>query len=449
DDPNSIIKFSVNIPDFLDYKETRLILSDERADRDTEKDPIYLPDLSTTPLPNTHGGRVELIFTPLPAAYDTENGNSEITLLITVIPAIVGPDGNDHFADFEITDLSELDWYINQLPSDDRLANLEFNAQWANTRSVDLLSFWIGQGVLSTQNPPCKYDTAPCFTDAEALPYGWPNLGVVSQDWGGIEDINAEDTVVWSNPLADIYGPRYETLEQEGAYLNCGTEIDPEWINAGIDITPPGGTTWSPEVFSTHAGHVTHVGESPDYDNDGAPDYPGRGYYVEIQSTTDDDCQPNFLTRYANLAHGSIRVGVGEYVPRHKLLGLMGDSGTPGYVHLHYTIREGNPQQDPDLADIPDNNVGLWHPQNVDADIDPPFPNYLDWQEPDDVRQPYYADSCDENPYRCNTGSPGELTSTPAELDLYGSCAGEYPPRFFCTVRRREDEIRSCYYANP
>jgi len=431
-DPLSLITIETQLPDFVDLNNYRIIYSD-RTPTNPDKTPLLL--VAQLPPNHSHGGRIELTFSPLPAANDLENGNSQFSISLTIIPSQVDANGDDlpnngSFRDYTLSDRSELDHFINSLPSDDRLANLEFNAKWANTRSVELLSFWTGQGVLGTASP-CAYGGTPCFTDAEALPYGWPNLGVITQDWGGIEGAETFTGETIVNPLADIYGPRYETQGMSGVYRLC----DGQWINAGIDIAPSGEATWSPSIFSTHAGYITHAGPHPSY--------PGRGEYVEIQSTIDDDCHPNFLTRYGNLAKGSIRVQRGEYVPRHKLLGLMGDSGTPGYVHVHYTVNSEQPNKELSDTDIPDNNVGEdMITCDVDPYIDPPTSDYLKLEglrdiEPDDLHD-ISGDSC-TNPYQCyepNLCHP-DPNASPSDV-----C-------HFCTIRRAGDEVKSCYYANP
>ena len=448
-DPQSFLTVSVTLPNFLDYYDYEIIYNDSEKTNpnfDESLNPQLLKKVLPTQDDQAQGQERKLkwYFSPLPSYQNAKNGNWKFTIRLTVVPSLIDAAGNYHFQDYTIRSLSELDYFTNKLPSDDRLVNLQFTTSWGETQSVELLSFWIGKGVLSTTSPPCAYDT-PCYTDPEALPFGWPNLGTVSQDWGGINDINLDPNVTWSNPYADIYGPRFAAEGKDGLYLQCNADSEnPLWYHTGIDIIPRSSEAWSPAVFSTMAGYVIKVVDpGPD------PLYPGRGAYIEIASTIDDDWQPNFITRYANLAPGSIRVREGEYVPRHKLLALMGDSGTPGYLHLHYTIREGNHLQSPYNADIPDNNVGLWHYQDADSAIDPPFKSDIEWSEIDDIAPPYEADSCADNPYHCYVGDPKNLVAPPAPEKVFGSCRGTNPPRFFCTIRRKDDELRSCYYSNP
>jgi len=155
------------------------------------------------------------------------------------------------------------------------------------------------------------------------------------------------------------------------------------------------------------------------------------------------------------------RVQVGEYIPRHKLLGIMGDTGDTasllaytgagglplsthhtGITRTLYQIRYGGTYAE----DIADNNV-FGGTDDTPPHVDPysiknPLfdPNYV---EPDDIGK--YAsslggDTCNDNPYICEYSS----------WEYYGPCdLASHNAVFFCQNRRSPETVSRCYYANP
>ena len=357
-----------------------------------------------------HGGRVRLVMDYIPKG-------CELTLWISFVPSDIDPTGRSWYRNHYIPK-EWLDHYIHNLISDDRLVNLEYKAMWpvGGARAfywdstadfsiepvssvTELQAFWIGKGIHATNaldpQPGCG---SSCFADPDAMPFGWPSFGRIDQDWGGMSDANTDptDPRTFTNPFAAIFGPN---TQGGGEYLSgCG---DPDgeggWRHVGITLVPREGEISPPKVHATHAGYVTRVVKDPSLD----AQYPARGAYVEIQSTVDYDCASNFVTRYLGLDPDSIRVEEGEYVPRHKILGLMGDSGyipTQGFgapgLTRHY-------------------NSGFLHT------------TYVIRYSGDNLANPG-TDGCDGNPYISEEGMPF----------------------FFCENRRRGDTVERCYYAN-
>jgi len=405
---------------------------------------------------------------------------SKFKIKLELVPADIDSQGESYYADHCIPS-SEIEHYTNNLISDDRLTNLEFKVFWpgsnpltgeqtpyeARSRVIEPTSFWIGKGVKSTAGPTCT--GSACFIDPDARPFGWPTFGEIAEDWGGADDIASATNIQWTNPMAseNAWDSANNTARitlvdgQNGEYISsCGNSDPTEmgWLHAGITIIPTAGEASPPYVYSTQAGYVTHVG----YD----ADYPGRGYYVEIASSIDDDCQYNYVTRYGNLMEMhdeqgkdiSSRVQVGDYVPRHKILGVMGDTGDTNQLRLNplarfqhtgitrtlYQIRYNGM-----VDDLDDNNVYNPGPGTDDEtqQVDPtPIGNplfSLYFTEPDDVCRNASScggDTCWNNPYICEYSS----------WQNYGPCdlAG-YNPVFFCQNRRAPETVSRCYYANP
>ncbi len=136
-------------------------------------------------------------------------------------------------------------------------------------------------------------------------------------------------------------------------------EIKEGYFHPGIDIKPQYSTLSSPYIYSTHAGFVTYAGPAP-------ATVAERGWMVQIESDLDKDNVPDVITRYTHMMPGSLRIsdvrnrrfsftpgyfaslitngmsklpfGYGPYVARNQLLGVMGDSGSPGHMHIQYEI---------------------------------------------------------------------------------------------------------------
>jgi murein DD-endopeptidase MepM/ murein hydrolase activator NlpD len=141
--------------------------------------------------------------------------------------------------------------------------------------------------------------------------------------------------------------------------------IQEGYIHPGIDIEPDANRASATYVYSTHAGFVTYAGPSPD-------SLVEKGWMVQVESDLNRDNIPDIITRYGHLAAGSIAIndfkykrinytpecfmdlslclggasgpieklpyGYGPYVARNQLLGRVGDTGSPGNVHVQYEI---------------------------------------------------------------------------------------------------------------
>ncbi len=146
-----------------------------------------------------------------------------------------------------------------------------------------------------------------------------------------------------------------------GAPENPGLTAKEGYIHPGIDIRPQRGVASSSYVYSTHAGFVTYAGPAP-------VSIKERGWMVQIESDLNRDNVPDVITRYTHMMPNSLRIndvwyrrfaftpeyfvslingmdgieklpfGYGPYVARNQLLGMVGDSGSPGHVHIQYEI---------------------------------------------------------------------------------------------------------------
>lgn len=114
-----------------------------------------------------------------------------------------------------------------------------------------------------------------------------------------------------------------------------------------------------------HAGFVTYAGPAP-------PILKEKGWMVQIESDLNRDNVPDVITRYTHLKGETLTIndfrykrirytpdcfmdlsaclggssgpieklpyGYGPYVARNQLLGIIGDTGSPGEVHVQYEI---------------------------------------------------------------------------------------------------------------
>lgn len=199
------------------------------------------------------------------------------------------------------------------------------------------------------------------ITDDASRPFGFPANGTIYQSWG-------------LTGLAQEQGPRRSTPGRLYTdYLYCPNQgkTYPEgraragnWLHPGIDIIPSANQTKPLGVYATQAGWLTFVGFNPSY--------PEKGVTVQIESDVNQDNLPDFATRYEHLFPGSLSLavqnllnpitessqthtfGTSLYVGRDQFLGLMGDSGSPGFTNLHYEILT-NPQ----ISGAQNGNVGV------------------------------------------------------------------------------------------
>lgn len=420
-----------------------------------------------------HGGTIKWTFWNEEEKIGLPIG-ADYTFNLRVVPSDENSAGyayyGDHYIGYNGTADSELNHYINNLFSDNRLLNLNYQMEWSDSKVIELQSFWIGSDVVSNASPGCAGEDG-CFIDPNSRPFGYPVTGTIAQDWGGIEDINTDADVTWSNPLAQEWGPRYGEGQK---YTECSNGSDDYWSHMGIDLTPIQGEASETEVYSTHAGHVT---EAECFGDE-------RGCSVTITSNVDDDCWPEFVTSYNNLMPELLRVLPGEYVPRHKLLGLMGATGRgpggidyTGFTHTNYQIRYPVTEK----LDIYNNNCPAYPPP-TDAEhpngYDPPstyFPIESDHCSgyEDNPENPEYVDpltndfynikspeedavdeqlqnECNYDPYICETPFPNRAYATCKCLT--SDCDNEfldYPPYFFCENKRQDQEVNRCFYDNP
>ncbi len=146
-----------------------------------------------------------------------------------------------------------------------------------------------------------------------------------------------------------------------GGPSNPGTQVNAGYIHPGIDIKPQRGNASASYIYSTHAGFVTYAGPAP-------AGLKERGWMVQIESDLSRDNIPDVVTRYVHLVPNSLMIndvrykrysftadffagllyrlepvqklpyGYGPYVARNQMLGLVGDSGSPGHRHIQYEI---------------------------------------------------------------------------------------------------------------
>lgn len=181
--------------------------------------------------------------------------------------------------------------------------------------------------------------------DDEGRPFGWPTTGRIDDEWGRTGKAQSEGP----------YRSDPSQLYSDYKYCPAGDEENP-YVHTGIDIKPASGLVEPLEVYSTHAGWVTYVGDASE---EGRPD---MGWTIQIESDVTQDNIPDFVTRYKHLFPGSPQfdvqwkrkpfpytdskghlktryaLGEGVYVARNQLIGLMGDSGSPGEHQLDYEI---------------------------------------------------------------------------------------------------------------
>lgn len=89
----------------------------------------------------------------------------------------------------------------------------------------------------------------------------------------------------------------------------------------GVDLAATTGTP----IYCTAAGTVTHIGNDPQ----------GYGLHVIVTHAH------GFVTLYGHM--DQVAVSLGEKVPPHEYIGMVGNSGLSTGPHLHYeTIKDGN-----------------------------------------------------------------------------------------------------------
>jgi len=170
--------------------------------------------------------------------------------------------------------------------------------------------------------------------------------------------------------------PAYDVFQEYRNKCDIEDPIDSElppvtegWLHPGIDIEPVRTDAYSNNIFSTHAGFVTYAGPAP-------ASVAEKGWLVQIEADLNRDNVPDVITRYTHLMPGStilvndvrykrraftpecfmdlqscfseigissgplekLPYGYGPYVSRNQLIGMLGDSGSPGRKHIQYEI---------------------------------------------------------------------------------------------------------------
>lgn len=181
--------------------------------------------------------------------------------------------------------------------------------------------------------------------DDEGKPFGWPTTGRIDDTWGRTGKAQSE------GPYRSDPGRLYSDFK----YCPAGDAENP-YVHTGIDIKPASGLVDPLEIYTTHAGWVTYTGDAA---KEGRTD---MGWTIQVESDVNQDNEPDYVTRYKHLFPGSpqfdvqwkrkpfpnsddngnlktrYKLGEGVYVARNQLVGLMGDSGSPGEHQLDYEI---------------------------------------------------------------------------------------------------------------
>ncbi|MBI9015507.1 MAG: M23 family metallopeptidase [Clostridiales bacterium] len=133
-------------------------------------------------------------------------------------------------------------------------------------------------------------------------------------------------TIIY-NPDESVFDWPTASKRVTGVY---GTPRSNGRIHSGIDIGALSAGTPGNSIWSVYSGYAAYVGNQG-YGrlvmvNSSVNESPFNGYYVQ--------------SRYVHLSNYSISQG--NYVSQGGNVGKMGDSGTPGQVHLHFEMRLGS-----------------------------------------------------------------------------------------------------------
>lgn len=101
----------------------------------------------------------------------------------------------------------------------------------------------------------------------------------------------------------------------------------------GVDLWGPKSKIYN-EAW--HDGTVIAAGTSKLKNPDGS--LGGVGYYVDIRSKINGEW---YVTRYAHMVEGSLKVKKGQKVEAGTVLGIMGNTGASAGRHLHFEICKG------------------------------------------------------------------------------------------------------------
>lgn len=215
--------------------------------------------------------------------------------------------------------------------------------------------------------------------DTEGIPFGWPTTGRIQENWGNTSYAQELGSQRWLEDSRELYDDYLYCPGEGQTYPLDGRQRAGDFLHPGIDIERATYQVKPPNIYTTHAGWVTFAG----YD----PKYPDKGYTVQVESDINRDHIPDIITRYSNLMPNSINIDMRHitvhqtqqlkdpcdegppcdpdlligasfvypfseslpfgseqalYVPRNYLIGIMGDSGSPGNTHLQYEIIYAN-----------------------------------------------------------------------------------------------------------
>lgn len=219
--------------------------------------------------------------------------------------------------------------------------------------------------------------------DTEGVPFGWPTTGRIQENWGNTSYAQELGSHRWIEDSRALYDDYLYCPGQGQTYPLDGRTRAGDFLHPGIDIERATYQVKPPNIYTTHAGWVTFAGLDPNY--------PDKGYTVQVESDINRDHIPDVITRYSNLMPNSVNIDIRHetvhaashlgpadamtgatftypfntslifgseqamYVPRNYLIGIMGDSGSPGNTHLQYEIIYANHEGSPPGAN---GNIG-------------------------------------------------------------------------------------------
>lgn len=198
--------------------------------------------------------------------------------------------------------------------------------------------------------------------DTEGIPFGWPTTGRIQENWGNTSFAQELGRQRWLEDQRSLYDEYLYCPGEGQTYPLDGRVRAGDFLHPAVDIERAFNQIKPPNVYTTHAGWITYIGSDPEY--------PDKGVTVQVESDINRDHIPDVITRYSHLMESSLTFDIrhqhlhvdettGEvtppfnerlefgseysmYVPRNYLLGVMGDSGSPGDTHLQYEIVSAN-----------------------------------------------------------------------------------------------------------